>query len=95
MLVIYLRFALVKFPSGNHKWHMRSFLIPASAGCYMFCYSVFYFFLELYLDTFTSIGMYIGYMFIFSLTFFMMCGTVGFFSSDWFVRKIYSEIRLD
>jgi len=74
---------------------LKSFLIPASTGFYMMAYSLLFELTYLELDTFTSVLMYFGYMFIFSLTFFILCGTVGFLAANKFVRKIYSMIRLD
>jgi transmembrane 9 superfamily member 2/4 len=39
--------------------------------------------------------LYFGQMTIFSLTFFLLTGAIGFFSSFWFITKIYSAIKVD
>ena len=58
-------------------------------------YSVIFYLIELEVNSFVSTILYFGYMFVLSLTFFIICGTVGFLSSDIFVRKIYSATRID
>lgn len=42
-----------------------------------------------------SLLLYFGNMFIFSLTFFLLTGSIGYFSAFWFVTKIYSAIKVD
>ena len=34
-------------------------------------------------------------MLVFSLTFFVFTGAIGYFSSFWFITKIYSAIKVD
>ena len=42
-----------------------------------------------------SSGMlYFGYMFIISVAFFLLTGSIGFWSCFWFVRKIYGAIKV-
>ena len=38
---------------------------------------------------------YFGYMFVLSAGLFLLCGSVGFAASFWFVRQIYSAIKVD
>jgi len=39
--------------------------------------------------------LYFGYMFMISFSFFILTGTIGFYSCFWFVNKIYSSIKVD
>ena len=38
---------------------------------------------------------YFGHMALFSLALGLMCGTVGYIGSSYFVRKIYSTVKID
>ena len=80
--------------SEDYHWWWRSFFTSGSSALYLFLYSAFYF---SKLDiTFTSSTLvYFGYMFVISLLFFLCTGVIGFLSCHWFVRKIYSSIKVD
>merc|ERR1740130_1572307 len=60
--------------SENWHWMWISFLASGSTSFYVFFYSIYYFF---------------GYMLMFSIGFFMLCGTIGFYGSYVFVKRIY------
>lgn len=77
-------------------WH-TSFLGSGSSGLYVFLYSL-YFALAKSNDVqipVMSKVVFICWSLVVSGAFSLMCGTVGFFSSLWFTRKIYSSIRID
>jgi transmembrane 9 superfamily protein 3 len=38
---------------------------------------------------------YFGHMALFSLGLGIMCGTIGYMGSNYFVRKIYSTVKID
>jgi len=79
----------------NHRWWWFSFLASASCGMYLFLYS-FYWFQQLQASKMVITYMlYFGYMFLISLALAMITGTVGFFSTFWFVRKIFGTIKVD
>jgi transmembrane 9 superfamily protein 2/4 len=80
--------------SEDYNWWWRSYLTSGASAIYMFCYSIFYF---TYLDitSFTSIVWYFGYSLVMSIIFFVMTGAIGYTSSYFFVRKIYSNIKFD
>mgnify|MGYP000896323842 CR=1 FL=1 len=88
-------FLTVKLFSGNHRIWWRSFLTTGSSAFYVFAYAIFYYFTQLNIHGFASTVLYFGYMALLSLTFFVFCGSVGFFASLIFVRKIYTMIKLD
>eukprot|EP01138_Halocafeteria_seosinensis_P007229 gb/GECG01007392.1/.p1 GENE.gb/GECG01007392.1/~~gb/GECG01007392.1/.p1 ORF type:complete len:638 (+),score=69.90 gb/GECG01007392.1/:1-1914(+) len=81
--------------SEDYNWWWRSFLTPGSSAAYLFLYSILYFFSKLEIDVFTGGMMYFGYMAAAAWAFFLLTGSVGFLSSLWFVRKIYSSIKVD
>lgn len=54
-----------------------------------------YFVSKLDIDTPVSTFIYFTYMGMISLAFFLLTGSIGFFASLWFVRKIYGAIKVD
>jgi len=79
----------------DYHWWWRSFLSCGSSGLYVFLYSIIYFSSRLHIDRFVSTMLYFGYMFIISLIFSLLTGSVGTLSSFAFVRAIYSSIKID
>ena len=82
--------------SGNHRIWWRSFFNTGSIAIYLIAYSIFYYFRDLSnMKRFSSILLYFGYMAAMSITLCIFCGMIGFLASYWFVRQIYSSIRID
>eukprot|EP00002_Diphylleia_rotans_P009050 TRINITY_DN1906_c0_g1_i5.p1 TRINITY_DN1906_c0_g1~~TRINITY_DN1906_c0_g1_i5.p1 ORF type:complete len:287 (+),score=53.98 TRINITY_DN1906_c0_g1_i5:366-1226(+) len=79
----------------NYHWWWRSFLVSASSGIYIFLYCIFYFVTKLQIHSFVSALLFFSYSLIMCLLFFVLTGTVGYFSCLWFVRKIYSSVKID
>lgn len=81
--------------SEDYHWWWRAFLTSASSAVYLFAYSSFYFFTKLDITKPVSGILYFGYMFIASLGFFLLTGTIGFFACFVFVRTIYAAVKID
>ena len=80
--------------SENYKWHWKSLFIGGGCSIYVFLHSLFL--ISGYkLEGVSSIVLYVGYSAVTSLLVFLCCGTVGFVSSLFFVRKIYAQIKID
>eukprot|EP01062_Namystynia_karyoxenos_P002642 TRINITY_DN10935_c0_g1_i1.p1 TRINITY_DN10935_c0_g1~~TRINITY_DN10935_c0_g1_i1.p1 ORF type:complete len:657 (+),score=240.86 TRINITY_DN10935_c0_g1_i1:99-1973(+) len=80
----------------DYHWWWRSFFTSGSSGFYVFLYSIFYFFTSsLKIKKFVSVLLFFGYMGIISYVFFVLTGTIGFIACFWFMRKIYSSIKID
>lgn len=79
----------------NYKWAWASLLYGGSVGAYIFAYSAFYYYLRSPLEGFMQGSFFFGYMLLVSYAFFLMCGTVGFFSARRFVRFLYSSVKSD
>ena len=62
---------------------------------YLFLYSIWYYNSKLDLQGFLSGLVYFTYNAIIALAFALFTGSIGFFSSLIFVRKIYSVIKID
>ena len=79
----------------DHRWWWRSFFNGGAAGAFIYAYSWFYFYNESNMDGFLQSSFYFGYMAILSLAIAVMLGSVGFFSTLWFVRYIYARVKTD
>eukprot|EP00435_Cladocopium_sp_Y103_P051254 s337_g15.t2 len=73
----------------NYNWWWRSFMASASSAVYVFMYSIMYFSTRLSIDKMVSTLLYFGYMFILSLIFGLLTGSIGLTASFYFVRTIY------
>eukprot|EP00761_Pharyngomonas_kirbyi_P012150 gb/GECH01012177.1/.p1 GENE.gb/GECH01012177.1/~~gb/GECH01012177.1/.p1 ORF type:complete len:594 (+),score=103.58 gb/GECH01012177.1/:1-1782(+) len=79
----------------NYKWWWRSFFSGGATSVFILAYSVFYLWAESSMDGFFQLSFYFGYMVAICYFFFLMLGSVGFFSSLIFVKRIYKAIKAD
>lgn len=79
----------------DHAWWWRSFMTSGFAAFYLFVYCVHYFMSKMSISGFVSTLLYFGYTLIMVFLFFLLTGTVGFFACFWFVRRIYSSVKVD
>lgn len=79
----------------DHRWWWRSFLSGGSTGLFIYAYSFFYYYYRSKMTGFLQASFYFGYMFILCYFFFVMLGTVGFYSALCFIRHIYSNLKTD
>jgi len=79
----------------DYNWWWRSFLNSGSAGIYLLGYSFVYYSTQLDLVGLVPTILYFGYMFLASLIFFLVTGTVGLYACYWFVWQIYSAVKVD
>jgi len=80
----------------EYRWWWRSFWSGASAGLYLFLYSIW--FLATKLELVVGVAplmVYLTYMGIICVAFGLYCGGVGVLSSFWFCRKIYAAVKVD
>lgn len=80
--------------SENYKWWWQSFISGGSVAVYVFLYAV-RFHTELELETPIASLLYFSSMVQAVFTIFLVTGSVGFLSSLWFTRLIYSSIKVD
>jgi len=81
--------------SEDYRWWWRAYLTSGSSALYLFLYSLFYFYTKLDITKIVPAMMYFGYMSIVALTFFALTGTIGFYATLFFVRKIYASVKID
>ncbi|KAF7549030.1 hypothetical protein G7046_g8474 [Stylonectria norvegica] len=81
--------------SENYNWQWRSFLAAGMSGGYIFLNCLLYLVTKVQLGGLAGTVLYVGYSALISFLFFILAGSIGYFSSWWFVRKIYSSIKID
>ena len=79
---------------GNYHWWWKSFFISGSNVIYFALFSVYYFF-SLKLTRISSILIYFSTMALFGSMLFMVCGSLGFISTFYYIKMIYSRIKID
>lgn len=79
----------------DYRWQWTSFLAGASTSGYVYIYSFYYFFFKTKMYGLFQTAFYFGYMALFSLALGILCGTVSYVGSSYFVRKIYSTVKID
>ncbi|OAA66771.1 endosomal integral membrane protein [Niveomyces insectorum RCEF 264] len=79
----------------NYHWQWRSFLAAGTTAVYIFANAIIYWISKLSLGGLSGSVLYVGYSALISFMFFILTGSIGFFSSWWFTRKIYSSIKVD
>jgi transmembrane 9 superfamily protein 2/4 len=79
----------------DHRWWWKSFFNCASAGFYLFLYSLWFLVSRLDLVGILPVVVYLTYMGIISLCFALFCGSVGVLCSFVFIRNIYGALKVD
>jgi len=79
----------------DHRWWWRSFLSGGCVGLFIYAYCFFYYFNHSGMNGFLQTAFYFLYMADVAFAFFLMMGSIGFYSSFEFVRYIYSQIKTD
>ncbi|XP_063715345.1 transmembrane 9 superfamily member 2-like [Symsagittifera roscoffensis] len=79
----------------DYNWWWRSFFTSGSTAFYFLLYCVNYFQTKMAVTGFMSTVLYFGYSMIMVLLVMVFCGTIGFLACFWFIRKIYSVVKVD
>ncbi|KAB5592575.1 Endosomal integral membrane protein (P24a) [Ceratobasidium theobromae] len=79
----------------EYRWHWRAFMIGGGSAFWVLAYGVFYWLTRLSLDSFVSVVLYAGYLFLIALFDFLITGSIGFLATYWSMRRLYSAIRID
>ena len=78
----------------DHHWWWRSFISGGSTGMFIYAYCFHYYQMSGMTGAIQT-AFFFGYMSIMAYAFFLALGFVGFYSSLYFVRAIYSAIKSD
>jgi transmembrane 9 superfamily protein 2/4 len=85
----------LQLSAEDHQWWWRSFFSGASAGFYLFVYSIWFFFTRMQLVGFLPVMIYATYMSMMSMVLALFSGAVGVLSCLWFTKTIYGAIKVD
>jgi transmembrane 9 superfamily protein 2/4 len=81
--------------SEDHRWWWKSFWNCASAGVYLFLYSLWFLSSRLDLVGVLPVVVYLTYMSMISVCFGLFCGAIGVLMCFWFNRTIYGALKVD
>ena len=79
----------------DYRWWWASFWNCATAGVYLFLYSLWFLSSRMEMVGFLPVTVYLTYMGMISIAFGLFCGSVGFISSFFFCKKIYGAVKVD
>jgi len=79
----------------DHRWPWTSFFSGASTVIYIFLFSIYYFFKKTKMHGLFQTVFYFGNTGIICLLLASVLGTIGYSASNWFVRKIYTNVKID
>ncbi|XP_065062319.1 transmembrane 9 superfamily member 4-like [Rhopilema esculentum] len=79
----------------DYHWWWRSFLMGGSSALYLIAYCIFYFWTKLHIVDFVSSLLYFSYSLLMVIAFWLLTGSVGFYTCYYFVRKIYGAVKID
>ena len=79
----------------DHRFYWKSFFNCASAGIYLFLYSLWFLVSRLDLVGVLPVVVYLTYMGMISVCFSIFCGSIGVICSFLFVRAIYGAVKVD
>mmetsp|Transcript_12222 Transcript_12222/g.18221 ORF Transcript_12222/g.18221 Transcript_12222/m.18221 type:complete len:345 (+) Transcript_12222:715-1749(+) len=87
-------FTYYQLSSKNYHWWWRSFLIGGAPALYLFLYTIFNYF-QLRIDSIFYTAVYFEYMTLICFGVFLMSGSIGLFSSFYFITELYKRVRID
>ncbi|KAL7754226.1 hypothetical protein RI367_000207 [Sorochytrium milnesiophthora] len=79
----------------EHRWHWLSFMIAGSTAHYVFLYSLYYYFARTKMYGLFQTVYYFGYTLLGCICLYIMLGTVGYFATHRFIRRIYTNVKID
>eukprot|EP00003_Mantamonas_plastica_P025064 TRINITY_DN4827_c0_g1_i5.p1 TRINITY_DN4827_c0_g1~~TRINITY_DN4827_c0_g1_i5.p1 ORF type:complete len:522 (+),score=117.36 TRINITY_DN4827_c0_g1_i5:3-1568(+) len=79
----------------DHEWWWRSFLSAGSTAILIYAYAIFFFNNRSEMSGTLQSSFYFGYMLMICYGFFIMLGTIGWFSSLVFIKRIFSVLKAD
>ena len=81
--------------SENYLWQWTAFYSGASTSLYVYLYSIYYFVFKTSMHGLVQTSFYFGYMALISMGMGTLCGTLGHWAANKFVRTIFQNVKVD
>jgi transmembrane 9 superfamily protein 1 len=97
LVTAFITIALTYFQLAveDHRWWWRSLGSGGSIGLFVYAYCFYFYFHRTEMSGFLQTSTFFGYMGLICFAIFLALGFVGFYSSLFFVRFVYSSIHVD
>ncbi|KAL4865394.1 hypothetical protein BDV12DRAFT_149353 [Aspergillus spectabilis] len=79
----------------NYRWHWRAFAGAGMTGVYVFLNALLFWATRVSFGGVTGAVLYVGYSALIGFVVFILTGSIGFFASWAFVKRIYGSIKVD
>jgi len=90
-----ITFTYFQISAEDYRWWWHSFLIGSSTGIYIYLFSIYYYFFRASMSGFLQATFYFGYMAVICYYFGIMLGSVSFYSSLIFMKRIYKDLHTE
>jgi len=81
--------------SENYQWQWTAFYAGSSTSLYVFLYAIYYFVFKTSMHGIVQTSFYFGYMMLISLGMGTLCGTLGHWAANKFVKIIFQNVKVD
>ncbi|KAL2869672.1 transmembrane 9 family protein [Aspergillus lucknowensis] len=79
----------------NYRWHWRAFAGAGMTGVYVFLNALLFWATRVSFGGLIGAVLYVGYSALIGFIVFILTGSIGFFASWAFVKRIYGSIKVD
>lgn len=79
----------------NYLWQWTAFGSGASTAGYVFLYGVYYYIFKTHMHGLLQMTFYFGYMTLIALNLGLLCGTLGHWAANKFVKAIFQNVKVD
>lgn len=81
--------------SEDYRWQWKAFYTSAACGLYVLLYELMFLTYKLHIANKTSLLMYLGWSLVIACLTSIATGTIGYFATLFFVKKIFGSIKVD
>jgi len=79
----------------DYHWWWRSFFLSGSASYYVLAYAIIYYYTKLEIVHLVPTMLYFGYTLVMVFGFWLLTGTIGFYTTYTFICRIYGAVKQD
>jgi len=79
----------------DYTWPWKSVALAGTTAFYVYLYSVFFFYHRTKMTGLFQTVFYFGYTTLLCFALFLITGSVGYWATNLFIRRIYRNIKID